>query len=94
MDLCLEDETLGIHQKVTLTAPNLLASVVTTLFSAHSGRFDRLTVHYAGAGPRISLQANPQTFSESSIDALPGAVYAPLSEVVVDGGPSREVVRQ
>src|SRR5215217_8375440 len=94
MDLCLEHETLGVYQQVTLTALNLLASVVTTLFSAHSGRFDRLGIHYACAGLRISLQANPQAVSETSIDTLPGAVYAPSSEVVIDRGPSREVVRK
>ena len=37
---------------------------------------------------------NPQTFSDSPVDALPGTVYAPSSEVVVDGRPSREVVRE
>jgi hypothetical protein len=40
MDLCLEDETFGVHQQVTLTAFDLLASVITALFSAHRCALD------------------------------------------------------
>jgi hypothetical protein len=43
---------------------------------------------------RISAQANPEAFSDGSVDPLPGAVDTPFSEVVVDGGPSRKVVRE
>jgi hypothetical protein len=79
---------------VTLCALYLLASIVTPVFSAHSGTLYRLAIDYAGAGLRISLQADAQAFSEGSVDALRGAVHAPLPEVMVDGRPSGEVVRE
>jgi hypothetical protein len=41
VDFCLEHETLGIHQDVTLSAFDLLASVVAALFfSAYCGALD------------------------------------------------------
>ena len=44
---------------------------------------------------RISFQAHSQTFSEGSIDPLPATVDTPSSEVVVvEGRPTRELVRQ
>jgi hypothetical protein len=94
MDLRLEYETFGIYQDVTLTALDLLPSVVTALFSAHSGTLDSLRIHYASTGLRISFQANPQAFTDSPVDLFPGSVDAPFSKVMVDGGPSREVVRE
>jgi hypothetical protein len=77
---------------VTLTAFDLLASVIAALFSAHHGALDRLGIDHPGAGLRISFQANPKAFSDSPIDPFPGTVDAPGSEVVIDGWPSREVV--
>lgn len=77
---------------MALTALYLLATVVTAIFSAHRGALYRLGVHHASAGLRISPQANPKAFSDGPIDPLPSAVDTPLSEIVVDGGPSREVV--
>jgi hypothetical protein len=73
MDLSLEHEALGVHEQMTLCALYLLASIVTSVFSAHSGTLYRLAIDYAGAGLRISLQADAQAFSEGSVDALPGA---------------------
>ena len=73
MDLCLEDETLSVHEQVALAALDLLTSVVAALFSAHCSGLDRLAVHYACTGLRISVQANPQTFSDSLVDPFPGA---------------------
>jgi hypothetical protein len=35
VDLGFEHETFGVHQYVTLSAFDLLASVITALFSAH-----------------------------------------------------------
>jgi hypothetical protein len=92
MDLCLEDETFGVHQQVTLTAFDLLASVITALFSAHRCALDLLGIDHPGAGLRISFQANPKALANSPIDPFPGTVDAPGSEVVIDGRPSREVV--
>jgi hypothetical protein len=92
VDLRLEDETFGVYQQVPLAALDLLGSVITALFPAHRGALYRLGIHHARARLRIPLQADPEAFSESTVDPLPGPVYAPNPEVVVDGGPSREVM--
>jgi len=78
---------------MSLTAFDLLASVVATLFSTHSGSLYRLAVYYAGTGLRVSLEANPQALPESSIDPFSGTIDTPSSEVVVDSRPSRKVMR-
>src|SRR5215204_397202 len=63
VDLCFEYEALGVHQQVTLAALDLLSTVETALFPAHPGRFDRLAIHYPGAGLGIPVQANAQTLT-------------------------------
>ena len=75
-----------------LASLDLLTSVVTPGFSAYRGGLYRLGIHHARAGLGIPFQANPQAFADGPIDPFPGPFYAPSSEVVVDGGPSREVV--
>ncbi len=93
MDLRLEYETLGVYQDVALTSFDLLASYsITSIFSAHSSTLYRLGIHHARAGLRIPFQANPKAFADGPVDPFPGPVYAPSSKVVIDGGPSREVV--
>src|SRR5215204_2376844 len=72
VDPRFEDETLGVYQDVAFSALHLLASVVAALFTAHRSALDRLAIHHTRAGLRISLQAYPKTFSESSVDPLPG----------------------
>jgi len=94
VDVRLEYEPLGVYQQVTLSSFDLLAPVVTPMFSSYRCSLDRLRINHSGAELRISLQANPETFSQSTVDPLPAAIDAPFPEVVVDGGPSREVVRQ
>jgi hypothetical protein len=94
VELGFEDETLGVHQDVALSALYLLATIVAALLSAHRGAFYRLAIHHARAGLRISLQAHPKAFSQSSVDLLPGTIDAPFPEVPVNGGPPGEVVRQ
>jgi hypothetical protein len=59
MDLRFEHETFRVHQQVALTALDLLSTVVSALFPAHSGGLYRLAIDYASAGLRISLEANP-----------------------------------
>jgi hypothetical protein len=77
VDLRLEHETLGVYQDVALTAFDLLSTVVSTLFSAHSGALDRLRVHHARTGLRIPPQANPKAFTGGTVDLLPSAVDTP-----------------
>ena len=92
VDLGLEHEALSVHEDMALTALDLLTSVVTALFASHRGALERLAIHHARAGLGISFQANPEAFSDGPIDTLPGAVDTPSPKVVVDGGPSREVM--
>jgi hypothetical protein len=40
VNLYSEDQAFSIHEKVSLAAADLLASVVPSLFAAYSGRFD------------------------------------------------------
>jgi hypothetical protein len=77
---------------MTLSTIDLLASIVTTFLSAYTASLDLLRVHYPSTRLRISLQVHPKTFPESLVDPLEGTVYTPFPKVVVDGGPSREVV--
>jgi hypothetical protein len=89
----LEDEALGVYQDVTLSAFDLLASYsITTIFSAHRCSLYRLGINHASAWLEISPQANPEAFTDNPMDPLPGAVDAPLSEVMVDDGPPGEVM--
>jgi hypothetical protein len=69
-------------------------TVVTVLFSAYCGTLDRLRLHHARAGLRIAVQEDPQAFADSPVDPLPSTIDTPLSERVVNGGPSREVLRK
>jgi hypothetical protein len=95
VDLGFEHESFGVYQQMSLTALDLLASYsITAFLSAHACALERLGIHYAGAELRISLQSDPQAFPNCCIDPFPGAVDTLLSEVVVDGGPSRKLVRK
>ncbi len=96
MNLGFEHEAFGVHQDMALTSFDLLASYsISVLFSAHRGSLDQLRIHHPGTGLRISPQADPKALADSLVDPLPGAIDPPLSEIVViDGGPSREVVRK
>jgi len=79
---------------MALAALYLLASVVTALFSAHCGTLDRLGINHPCTGLRISFQANLQAFADSLVDPFPGTVDTPLSEIAIDGGPARKVMRK
>ena len=65
-----EHQPLGVHQQVTLSAFDLLATIITALLSTYASRLDRLGIHYAGSRLRVSLQASPKAFAERSIDPL------------------------
>src|SRR5215207_2125586 len=67
VNLRLEHESFRIHQQMALTTFDLLATVVTSVFPAYPGSLYRLAIHNASAGLRVSLQANPKTFSDSPV---------------------------
>jgi hypothetical protein len=48
---------------VALSAFDLLATVIASLFSAYAGSFDRLAVHYPCTGLRVSLEAHPHSLA-------------------------------
>ena len=76
-----------------LHAADLLAPVVAPL-AADLGPLDRLAVD--ARGPRLGLMPGglADLTPQGVHHVLPGAVVAPLGEVVVDGALGREVVRQ
>src|SRR3990170_4804871 len=92
VDLRFEHETLRVHQDVALASLDLLAPVVTSIFSAHRGGLNRLGIHHARAGLRAPFKADPQPFAAGPVDPLEGAVDPPGPKIMVDGGPSRKVV--
>jgi hypothetical protein len=94
VNLDLEHKAFGIYEQMSLSTADLLATVVTPIFSAHAGRFDRLRVNYPGTGLRVTPEPDAQALANDPIYLLPGTFDAPLSEVMVDGGPRRKVVRQ
>jgi hypothetical protein len=94
VDPRFEHQPLRIHKQMALSALDLLGPVVATLSSSYPGSLDRLAIHYARAGLGVPLQADPHTLAQSGVHPLPGSIQAPETEVVVDGLPGREVVRQ
>src|SRR5215204_1567304 len=56
MDPSLKNKTLGVHQQLPLPAADLLTTIVSSRFSAHSARLCRLRVHYPGTGLGISSE--------------------------------------
>src|SRR5215213_9078580 len=89
-----QDQTLRVHQDMALSAFHLLSSVVTSPIPSHTGALDRLAIHNARAGLRISLEAYSQTMAQGSVQPLPGTLDAPSSEVVVNGLPRWKLMRQ
>ena len=71
-----EHHTLGIYEQVTFPAFDLLAAVVTELFSSHAGALDRLlAVHHASAGLGVALLAYPHTLLvQGGVHPFPGAL--------------------
>jgi hypothetical protein len=93
VDLGFEQQALRVYQQVSLSAFDLLATVVAALFSSHAGALDRLAIHDARARLGISVHAHPYTLAQGGVHPLPGAVEPPSPEVMMDGLPWREVVR-
>ncbi len=93
MDADGEHEALGVDEQMPLAALDLLAAVVAA-HAANAGRLDGLAVDDASAGLGIAAQAHPQPLPQHQMDPLPGAVEAPLSKVMVDRLPRRQVAGQ
>ena len=92
MDLGFEHESFGVYEQVTLSAFDLLAAIVTTLLSSHSGRLYRLAIYNPSCRLGVPLEANPHPLAQGRVHPLPGPVQAELSEAMVDAAPGWEVV--
>src|SRR5215213_6910210 len=91
VNLGLQDQSLRIHEQVSLPTANLLTTVVSPRFSAHPGSLCRLGIHYSSTGLRASPQPYSQAFTQSCVESLPRAIDAPDSEVVMYGLPGRKI---
>ena len=80
--------------QVALSSLDLLTSIVATFFAAHPGGLDALAVDDASAGLWISPEVHPCPPAQCLVQPLPSAVNAPEAEVVVDGFPGREIMRE
>jgi site-specific DNA recombinase len=90
----LDHEPFGVHEDVALPAPNLLAAVKAPLLAAHPGGLGRLAVHDPRARFGISAEPLPQAAAQDAVQSFPNPVEPPPPEVVKDGLPGREVLRQ
>src|SRR3712207_7091323 len=79
---------------MALSALHLFSAIVTALLSSHPGRLNRLAIHYGCAGLRVPIEANTHPLAQGGVHPFPCPIQSPGAEVVVDGLPGREVVRQ
>src|SRR3954465_13562256 len=77
MDLRLEQKALRIDQNVAFSALDLLAPIVATLLSSHSGALDRLRIDNTRGGGRITPKTDPQALADGCVEPLPGTIDAP-----------------
>ena len=94
MDLGFKDQTLGVHEQVTLLGPLTFLAPSYPLSSSYAGALDRLALHHACARLGIELVAHPHTTAQGGVYLVPDTVYPPGPEVVVHRLPGREVVGQ
>src|SRR5262249_56535478 len=78
-----QHESFSIDEQVAFAALDLLPPVVAA-HAADAGGLDRLTVNNARAGLGIAPEPHPQPLAQHHVEPLPGAVEAPLAEVMVD----------
>src|SRR6185437_3632349 len=91
MDHGGHDQAQRVDHDVPLAAVDLLERVLAvrpTLF----GRLDALAVDDPHAGALLAAGAATDPLAQDVVDPRPGAVVAPLVEVVVTGAPGGEVM--
>src|SRR5262249_28562463 len=59
-----------------------------------AGRLDRLALDDAGAGLGIAPELDAQALAQNGVDPLPRPVEPPGANIVGDGLPRRQIVRQ
>src|SRR5215208_8436888 len=62
--------------------------------TTHAGGRDRLAIDHARAGLGIAAHGPAHLLAQRGMYAFPGAIEPPLAEVVVDGLPGWELLRQ
>src|SRR3712207_2285609 len=67
-----------------LSSAEFLSPVVST-HPSHAGGLHGLGIQYPGAWLGIATDTYAEPFAQHRADALPGAIQAPQSEVIVDG---------
>jgi hypothetical protein len=66
VDLGFEDQPFGVHQKVSLSASDLLVPVVSSLFASYPGGLGRLPIRYPRAGVWVPPQTDPQPLAQNA----------------------------
>jgi hypothetical protein len=94
VDPCFDHQTFGVHQQMSLPAPDLLAAVEASLLASDACGFHRLAIDDSGAGLGFSPEPHPQTFAHRVVQSLPGTIQAPPPEVVEHCLPGRELARE
>ena len=82
-----------VHHDVPLASHHLFAPVKAPVTADFRG-FDALTIDDRRTRFGIPPVRCPEVAPQVGVDALPGAIVAPGAEVIVDGGPRREVTGQ
>ena len=93
LDKHLAPQAQRVHQHMALTATEVLASVVAA-WPAWVRRLDRLAIENGRGGLRLAPCRRAYALASRTVDLFPGTRVAPLPEVVVDGVPLGELVRQ
>jgi hypothetical protein len=91
--LNLEQGALRVDEHLTLAPGDLLAAVIAA-WSSGRGRLRGLAVDDGGRGLGRSAEPRAVPLAQSLVDALPGAVSAPLGEVVIHRAPGWVFVGQ
>jgi hypothetical protein len=93
MHLECQEQSLGIDQQVAFATVDLLAAIIAAL-ATDSGGFDRLRVDNRSTRLHLAPHAQSQRFTQHGVDRLPQATQARGAQIVIDGFPMRQIVRQ
>jgi hypothetical protein len=88
-----QQESQNIHQDGAFAAFDPFATIK-SFDPATLGRFHRLSINAASAGLAIAAFQDAHIASQGVIHMLPGAIAAPLAEIVVNNATWRQIVRE
>src|SRR5436309_15672460 len=93
MHKSFEHQAQRVDQQMTFASFELLATIVAA-GSARMGRLDGLTIENRRRGQRLTSGRHPDALAQTAVDLLPDARPTPLPEVIIDGLPFRQIMRQ